>query len=62
MTDALKKAQAKYDQKRRVKRVSFHPVKDADLLRFANTVNFSDWAKQKIKDELSSNDQKHGDA
>lgn len=46
-----------YEQKRDTKRVSFNKEKEAALLEFANSVDFSNWVKEKIKAELSGNDQ-----
>ena len=43
-----------YEQKRDTKRVSFNIEKEAELLEFANSVDFSNWVKDKIKAELSS--------
>lgn len=52
MSEALHKAQAKYDKtKRQVKKVSFNIETEKDLLEFANSVDFSNWVKQKIKEE-----------
>ena len=45
-----------YEQKRDTKRVSFNTEKEAELLEFANSVDFSNWVKDKIKAELSRND------
>ena len=45
-----------YEQKRDTKRVSFNIEKEAELLEFANSVDFSNWVKDKIKAELSGND------
>lgn len=53
MSEALQKAQAKYETKRQVKKVSFNSETEKDLLEFATSVNFSEWVKQKIKKELS---------
>lgn len=50
---ALDKARRKYDDKRQIKKVSFNPDTENELLEFANSVNFSEWVKQKIKEELS---------
>lgn len=49
---ALDKARQKYDDKRQIKKVSFNPEKEKELLEFASSVNFSEWVKQKIKEEL----------
>ena len=50
---ALDKARQKYDEKRQIKKVSFNPDTEKNLLDFANSVNFSEWVKQKIKEELN---------
>lgn len=43
-----------YEKKRDTKRVSFNLEKDHKLLEFANSVDFSNWVKEKIKQELAS--------
>ena len=50
---ALDKAREKYDEKRKIKKVSFNTETEKDILDFANSVNFSEWFKQKIKAGLS---------
>ena len=45
-----------YEQKRDTKRVSFNKEKEAVLLEFANSVDFSNWVKEKIKLEIKQND------
>lgn len=42
-----------YEKKRDTKRVSFNKEKEAELLKFANSVDFSNWVKNKIKEEIS---------
>lgn len=42
-----------YEKKRDTKRVSFNKEKEAELLEFANSVDFSNWVKNKIKEEIS---------
>ena len=37
-----------YEQKRDTKRVPFNKEKEAELLEFANSVDFSNWVKQQI--------------
>ena len=37
-----------YEQKRETKRVSFNKEKESELLEFANSVDFSNWVKEKI--------------
>lgn len=41
-----------YEQKRETKRVSFNKEKESELLEFANSVDFSNWVKDKIKREI----------
>lgn len=41
-----------YEQKRDTKRVSFNKEKESELLNFANSVDFSNWVKDKIKREI----------
>lgn len=50
---ALNKARQKYDDKRQIKKVSFNQEKEKELLEFAISVNFSEWVKRKIKEELN---------
>lgn len=50
MSDALQKAQERYENKRQVKRVSFNIETEKELLEFANSVDFSNWVKQKISE------------
>lgn len=52
----MSQAKKTYEQKRDTKRVSFNKEKEAELLEFANSVDFSNWVKDKIKAELSRND------
>jgi hypothetical protein len=52
----MNNAKKTYEQKRDTKRVSFNTEKEAELLEFANSVDFSNWVKDKIKSELSGND------
>lgn len=56
MSESQKKANAKYESTRRTKRVSFNIEKEAELLEFANSVDFSNWVKEKIKLEIKQND------
>ena len=42
-----------YEKKRDTKRVSFNIDKEAKLLEFANSVDFSNWVKNKIKEEIT---------
>lgn len=46
-------SKANYEQKRDTKRVSFNIEKEAELLEFANSVDFSNWVKNKIREEIS---------
>lgn len=52
MTEAQKKARVKYEEVRTRKSVSFHLKEESELLQFADSVNFSVWVKQKIKEEI----------
>lgn len=53
MSDALQKAQERYENKRQVKRVSFNIETEKELLQFANSVDFSSWVKQKISEAIA---------
>ena len=53
MTESIKKANKKYEKKRVHKIVSFKKKKKKCLLDFANSVDFSTWVKEKIKEELN---------
>lgn len=53
MSDALQKAQERYENKRQVKRVSFNIETEKELLEFANSVDFSNWVKQKINEAIA---------
>lgn len=53
MSDALQKAQERYENKRQVKRVSFNIETEKELLEFANSVDFSRWVKQKITEAIA---------
>lgn len=53
MTESIKKANKKYEKKRVPKIVSFNVEKEKGLLDFANSVDFSTWVKEKIKEELN---------
>ena len=50
---ALDKARRKYVDKRQIKKVSFNTENEKEILEFANSVNFSEWVKQKIKESMS---------
>ena len=58
MSDALQKAQERYENKRQVKRVSFNIETEKELLQFANSVDFSSWVKQKISEAIAVPDGK----
>lgn len=45
-------AQKKYEAKRVLKHVSFNTEQEADLLAFVQSVEFSRWVKDKIRQEL----------
>lgn len=52
MSEAQKKANSKYEEKRKIKKVSFNAETEKELLDFANSVDFSNWVKQKIKESM----------
>lgn len=41
------------EMKRTIKNISFNNKTDKDLLTFAQSVDFSQWVKDKIRDELN---------
>ena len=45
----------KYEDKRVKMTVSFNPDTDADLIALAKSKNFSEWVKQKLKEEKTLN-------
>ncbi len=53
VSDALQKAQERYENKRQVKRVSFNIETEKELLEFANSMDFSSWVKQKISEAIA---------
>lgn len=53
VSDALQKAQERYENKRQVKRVSFNIKTEKELLEFANSMDFSSWVKQKISEAIA---------
>ena len=55
MSEALKKAKIKYESKRVKKTVSFNSENKEDqvCLEFIQSINFSNWVKQKIKEALT---------
>ena len=53
VSDALQKAQERYENKRQIKRVSFNIETEKELLEFANSVDFSNWVKQKISEAIA---------
>lgn len=53
MTEAVKKAKKTYEDKRARKFISFNTETESDLLKFADSVEFSTWVKEKIKEEIS---------
>ena len=47
-------AKSKYEREKRAHRgVSFNRVTEQDLLAFVDSVNFSQWVKAKIREELN---------
>ncbi|MCH7391805.1 hypothetical protein [Acinetobacter dispersus] len=55
MSEAQKKARIKHESKRQIKKVSFNTETEKELLEFANSIDFSTWVKEKIKDQLLAN-------
>lgn len=51
----MKDHKKEYEKKRDTKRISFNKEKEAELLEFANSVDFSNWVKEMIKDRLEDN-------
>jgi len=49
---AADKAKKKYEAKRKNKSVPFLIDEEAELLDFADKVDFANWVKEKIRDEL----------
>lgn len=52
-TPAQKKANTEYEKKRVIKPISFNTHTEKELLEFANSVDFSNWVKTKIKEETN---------
>ncbi len=52
MSEAKKKANTKYESKRVIKPISFNTETEKKLLEFANSVDFGNWVKQKIKEAM----------
>lgn len=52
MSEAQKKASTEYEKKRTIKPVSFNQETELELLSFANSVDFSNWVKKKISEEI----------
>ena len=42
----------RYEAKRVIKKVSFNSETEKDLLEAANKLDFSQWVKEKLKDEF----------
>lgn len=53
MTEALEKAKRKYEGKRIKMSVSFNEEKDKELIAFAKSINFSEWVKEKMNEQLA---------
>lgn len=51
-TKKLETARERYETKRKIKPVSFNTETEADLLEYANSLDFSEWTKQKLKQEM----------
>lgn len=54
MKTPIQKAKANYENKRQIKKTSFNTETEADLLEFANSVDFSNWVKQQIKNAIQA--------
>lgn len=49
----------KYEKNTRVKKeVSFHICNDNALIEYANSLNFSVWVKQKLKEEMENKNER----
>lgn len=46
-------ARDKYEKKRFTKRVSFNMITEKDIYEYSNSIEFSSWAKQKLREELN---------
>ena len=62
---ALKKARLrqlknKDELIRLAKRVSFNKKTESELLNYANKLNFSEWAKKKLKEDIEEDHKKEG--
>lgn len=45
----------RYEMNTRIKKtVSFHICNDNELIEYANSLNFSVWVKQKLKEEMEN--------
>ncbi|WP_436661088.1 hypothetical protein [Acinetobacter sp. P1(2025)] len=54
MNKAKKQASEKYEKKRQIKSVSFNKMLEKELLDFANSVDFSEWVKDVIKQKIAA--------
>lgn len=61
MTVALDRARKKYEQKRKIKSVSFLVDEDKEILEFANSINFSEEVKNWLSIKLEAEKLKSGD-
>ena len=50
----MEESKKKYEKKRQIKKVSFNQEKEHKYLDFANSIDFSNWVKQKIKEHLET--------
>lgn len=49
----FEESKKKYEEKRDTKKISFNKKTEVELLKFANSIDFSKWVKAKIKAELN---------
>lgn len=57
MSEAQKRAQGKYEGKRKIKPVSFNRDEEKDLLAFADAMtDFSGWVKQMLREKMENQD------
>lgn len=57
MSEALEKAKRNYEKNRRIKKtVSFNCETDRKRLNFTESINFSEWVKKKIDEEIAESE------
>lgn len=49
--------QEKYENKRKIKRASFNLETEKELFDYANSIDFSNWVKEKLREEMAQGDQ-----